>query len=137
MPAFGKISRTRLDTCHPDLQLLFSVVVKEFDCSVICGYRDQVSQTIAFNDEKSKVQYPDSKHNSYPSMAADVAPYPIDWEDLRRFDLFAGWVKGVAAVLHDQGKMEHRVRWGGDWNRDTQVKDNKFNDLVHFELVKA
>ena len=28
------------------------------------------------------------------------------------------------------------IRWGGDWDSDTQVKDNKFDDLVHFELIK-
>ena len=26
------------------------------------------------------------------------------------------------------------LRWGGDWDMDTQVKDNKFDDLVHFEI---
>jgi hypothetical protein len=28
-----------------------------------------------------------------------------------------------------------KLRWGGDWDMDTEVKDNKFDDLVHFELV--
>jgi len=29
-----------------------------------------------------------------------------------------------------------KIRWGGDWDMDTQTKDNKFDDLVHFELKK-
>lgn len=135
MPKFGTVSLSRLTTCHPDLQVLFSTVVEKFDCSVICGYRDQVAQTEYFLNKKSEVEYPNSKHNSYPSMAVDVAPYPVEWDDTHRFYYFAGQVMAVAAALYGQGKMEHKVRWGGDWDSDTQVKDNKFNDLVHFELV--
>jgi hypothetical protein len=26
------------------------------------------------------------------------------------------------------------IRWGGDWDEDTQVKDELFNDLFHFEV---
>ena len=26
------------------------------------------------------------------------------------------------------------VRWGGDWDDDTEVKDTGFKDLPHFEL---
>jgi peptidoglycan L-alanyl-D-glutamate endopeptidase CwlK len=31
-------------------------------------------------------------------------------------------------------QMGLKIRWGGDWDMDTQTKDNKFDDLVHFEL---
>ena len=135
MPAFGAASLANITQCDPDLQILFDTVVEKFDCSVICGYRDEMAQQEAFANEDSKVQYPNSKHNSYPSMAADVAPYPIDWNDTHRFYYFAGQVMAVATALYEQGIMKHRVRWGGDWDGDTEVKDNKFNDLVHFELV--
>lgn len=59
----------------------------------------------------------------------DAAPFPIDWKDLPRFTLFAGFVLGTAS------EMGIGVRWGGDWNSDTQVKDESFRDLVHFELT--
>jgi len=29
------------------------------------------------------------------------------------------------------------LRWGGDWDRDTEVQDNSFDDLVHFEIVEG
>ena len=136
MPSFGAASLSRITTCHPDLQIIFAEVVKIVDCSVICGHRDEIVQQEYFSDGRSKVQYPNSKHNSYPSMAADVAPYPIDWEDIRRFDRFAGIVHGVANMLYKAGEITHLIRDGGDWDRDTQVKDNKFNDLLHFELIR-
>ena len=30
--------------------------------------------------------------------------------------------------------MDINLRWGGDWDQDTEVKDNRFDDLGHFEL---
>lgn len=129
MPAFGTRSRSRLETCHPDLKRLFYAVVREFDCSVLCGYRDRDKQDRYFEEGKSKLKFPDSKHNKMPSMAIDIAPYPIDWDDINRFYYFAGYVKGKAEELGI------KVRWGGDWDSDTEVKDQTFNDLPHFELV--
>jgi hypothetical protein len=29
-----------------------------------------------------------------------------------------------------------KIRWGGDWDMYTKTKDNKFDDLVHFEIKK-
>ena len=135
MPSFGDKSTTRLETCHSDLQVVFHEVIREFDCSILCGHRDQVAHTIAFDDGKSQVQYPNSKPNSYPSMAADVAPYPYDGADEARFYYFAGFVMATAARLLRTGHITHALRWGGDWDGDTEVKDNNFDDLAHFELV--
>ena len=135
MPSFGTASAAELITCHPDLQLVFSIAVKMFDCSVICGHRDELAQRAAFVSKHSKKEYPGSEHNSYPSMAADVPPYPIDWRDTARFTRFAFFVIGIAEALHEQGLISHRVRWGGDWDMDTEVEDNMFNDLAHFELI--
>lgn len=77
---------------------------------------------------RSKLKWPKGKHNKRPAEATDAAPYPIDWEDRERFIMFGGYVLGIAFELNIG------LRWGGDWDRDTQVKDNRFDDLVHFEL---
>ena len=128
MPRFGKRSIGRLQTCDQKLQELFYEVVKHFDCSIIEGHRGEERQNKAYADGKSKVKYPNGKHNQNPSIAVDVAPYPIDWSDRDRFHYFGGFVLGVAK------EMGMNIRWGGDWNQDTQTKDNKFDDLVHFEI---
>jgi len=47
---------------------------------------------------------------------------------------FAGYVKGVATMLYKNGTIKSRIRWGGDWDSDTDLKDNTFNDLPHFEI---
>lgn len=134
MPKFSKISIQRLATCDTRLQSLFNEVVKYFDCVVLCGIRSKADQDAAVAAGRSKTPYPKSKHNPLPSRAADVAPFnrqgaPVDWTDRERLTLFAGFVLGVAKVRGIP------IRWGGDWDQDTEVKDNSFDDLVHFELV--
>ena len=128
MAKFGTTSKRNLSEAHPELQRLFEEVVKFYDCSVIEGHRPKVEQDKAYHSGKSKVQWPDSKHNSKVSMAVDVVPYPIDWNDKQRFYFFAGLVKGIAT------RMGIDIRWGGDWDRDNDFKDQTFHDLPHFEL---
>lgn len=136
MPSFGRTSTDRLSTCHEDLIVLFDEVVKHFDCKITCGHRNKEAQDKAFAEGRSKLRWPQSKHNQGPSMAVDVVPFPIDWHDLKRFYLFGGYVLATARFLYDIGAISHLVRWGGDWDLDTEVGDQKFNDLPHFELIK-
>lgn len=133
MPRFSVKSTQRLKECDVDLQRLFFEVVKHFDCSVTCGHRNKDEQNELFFHKpkrKTNLRYPDSNHNDIPSTAVDVVPYPIDYDDRERFTLFAGVVLGIASQLGIA------IRWGGDWDRDTEVDDNHFDDLPHFELVK-
>jgi len=129
MPEYSQTSKKRLATCHPDIQRVFDVVIQSFDCTIICGHRGQVSQDKAYKTGKSKVRWPNSKHNREPSEAVDVAPYPINWDDRERFILMAGYILGVAT------KMDIPLRWGGDWNRNFILSDEDFHDLAHFELI--
>ena len=130
MPRFGKKSKSRLRTCDDELQSLFNEVIKYFDCSVLVGYRGRNEQNTAYESGHSQVEWPNGKHNKNPSVAVDVAPYPIDWDDRERFIYFGGFVKGCAF------RMGIPLRWGGDWDNDTKLSDNKFDDLVHYELSK-
>lgn len=129
MPKFGKNSKERLATCDEKLQDVFNEVIKYVDCSVLEGHRDERKQDKYFEEGKTKVRYPMGRHNSKPSRAVDVVPYPVDWKDRERFHLFAGFVLGMAR------RMGISLRWGGDWNMNFEVDDNKFDDFPHFELV--
>lgn len=130
MPKFGKRSKERLATCEKDLQLVFNEVIKYVDCSVLEGHRGESRQNSLYEDGKTKVRYPNGRHNASPSRAVDVTPYPVDWDDRERQTLFAGFVLGVA------NQMGIKLRWGGDWDQDFEVKDNRFDDFPHFELKK-
>jgi len=141
MPSFGETSRKRLGECHVDIRRVMNEVIKHFDCSILCGYRNQADQDAAVARGASKVKFPNSKHNSAPSMAVDVVPYPIKWPDQEKdFNLsqadenriyyFAGFVMEAAKT------MGIDLRWGGDWDGDTDLRDQagRFTDLPHFEL---
>jgi len=128
MPKFGTKSRNQLSTCKKELQEVFNEVIKTVDCSVLEGHRGKNRQNSLYKEGKTKVTFPKGRHNSSPSNAVDVAPYPIDWGDRERFHLFAGFVLGIAK------SMGINLRWGGDWNMNWEVDDNKFDDFPHFEL---
>ncbi|MEM6683544.1 MAG: M15 family peptidase [Pseudomonadota bacterium] len=128
MPQFSQRSLDRLATCHADLQAVFHAVIRQVDCTILEGHRTKQGQDAAFAAGKSKLRWPDGKHNTLPSRAVDAAPWPIDWQDRDRFHLFGGIVLGIA---HSQGVA---LRWGGDWDGDFVLRDNRFDDLVHFEL---
>ena len=132
---FSSDSLAQLKTCHPDLQTLFNEVIKYRDCLVIQGFRNEEDQNKAFQEGKTKLQWPNGKHNSVPSHAIDVTPYPIDWNYLPAFYNFSGFVLGISEYLFKEGQIAHRIRWGGDWNMNQDLKNNKFNDLVHFEIL--
>lgn len=134
MPAFSNTSRQRLLTCHHDLQKVFNEVIKHYDCTILQGHRSKEEQDEYYRTGKSKVQYPNSKHNSQPSMAVDVAPWYDDvphvrWDDSAGFYHFAGFVLGIAS------QMNIALRWGGDWDGDNELYDQTFMDLPHFELI--
>ena len=152
MPKFSSRSKERLDTCHKDLVTLFNEVIKDFDCTVVYGHRTPDEQFELYKkgrkeiygkwvvkDRKKIVTYKDghekkSKHNEFPSLAVDVAPYPIEWSNTDRMYYFAGWVMGLAERLKDEGKITNDIVFGGDWDDDTKVKDQSFMDLVHFQI---
>lgn len=136
MPSFSSSSRARLDTCDARIQRLFNAVIIGYDCTVIEGHRPKHKQDQYYADGKSKLEWPNSKHNSSPSKAVDVAPYlsgrGIPWpgtqKDYWQFVHFAGYVLGIA------NELDISIRWGGDWDRDFDMSDQRFDDLVHFEL---
>ena len=128
MPRYSNKSKERLASCDERLQDVFNEVIKYVDCSILEGHRSKERQNKLYDENRTKVKYPNGRHNSSPSKAVDVTPYPVDWEDRERQTLFAGFVLGLAR------NMGIRLRWGGDWDMDFQVMDNRFDDFPHFEI---
>ena len=126
MAKFGKRSKEKLYTCDERLIKLMEEVVKTFDCTVTQGNRSVKEQEKLYEEGKTKVKF--SKHNYIPSLAVDVTPYPVDYENMDRHYYFGGYVLATAE------KLGIKVRWGGDWDGDRETKDQTFNALVHFEV---
>ena len=119
MGKFSDRSLVKLEQCHPDIIKLFMEVVTGFDCTVVEGHRDEDRQKELFELGKTQLLWPNSKHNKKPSEGIDMVPYPVDWEDRERFLFFGGYVMGKA------DSMKIGLRWGGGWDRDTQVRGER------------
>jgi len=125
MPRFGKRSKERLKGVDTKLVNVLNELVKIMDVTIIEGLRSEERQEKLLKEGKTKTRF--SKH--IEGKAVDLAPYPIDWEDRERFHYMGGMLRGIA---HEMGV---KIRWGGDWDSDGEIKDNSFDDLVHVELI--
>ena len=137
MPKFSKKSQDNLASADIKLQQLFNEVIKEYDCTVIYGHRTPEEQFELFKKGREKkdgwwvkvgptVTDKDglnkkSKHNYSPSLAVDVCPFPLDWNDIDAFKALAEVVKRKAKELNIN------IKWGGDWV--------SFKDYPHYELA--
>jgi len=67
-----------------------------------------------------------SKHVT--GKAVDLVPYPVDWNDLTKFDQVA---KAMFAAADELGVS---IRWGADWDNDGNYREKGEYDSPHFEL---
>lgn len=119
MPKFSTKSQEKLNTCHPDLIKLFEDVIQYRDCTILEGHRTRERQEQLLIEGKTKTLK--SNHLYTPSLAVDVMPYPIDWEDTEEQHKFATFVYSRAMVLGI------KVRWGGNFKG--------FYDAPHWEII--
>lgn len=142
MPKFGNKSLSILQNAHPELRRVLNEAIKYFDFSVIESVRTKEQHEANVKAGKSKTTWENSKHRArldnegrMTSLAVDICPYPVNWNDKESFALMAGYILGIAAVMHRQGFMTHKLRWGGDFNMNNITTDQHFYDGPHFELV--
>ena len=131
MPKFSKRSKDNLSLVDDRLVRMCQMAIQVVDFAVIEGFRTAERQNELYDKGMSKLKYPQSKHNRNPSLAIDCVPYPIDWQDQRRFYYLAGVFKSIA---HSMGFL---IRHGGDWDSDDEIKDQNFYDLPHFEIYEG
>jgi peptidoglycan L-alanyl-D-glutamate endopeptidase CwlK len=128
MPAFGTTSAGRLAAAHPLLQKLFNEVIKHVDIIILESQRGKADQETAFAKGNSKAHFGQSAHNWTPSVALDVAPNPLDWNNR------ASFIAVSKVVLPLAKQMGIPIRWGGDWNMNGILTDERLSDLPHYEL---
>jgi len=116
----GTRSRQNLSGVHPDMVAVVekALELSEVDFTVIEGVRNIERQRQLLADGKSTTL----KSRHLTGHAVDMVPWPVDWEDLERFEAMAKAMKAAAKEL------EVPIIWGGDWKT--------FYDAPHFELNK-
>ena len=114
----GTRSKQSLSGVHVDLVAVVkkAIEITDVDFSVIEGIRHIERQRQLVKAGKSTTL--NSRHIT--GHAVDMVPYPVDWEDLERFELMAKAMKSASEEL------EIPIIWGGDWK--------SFYDAPHFEL---
>lgn len=114
----GKRSLENLLGVSGDMVAVVSkaIEITGVDFTVIEGLRTLERQKKLLADGKSTTL--NSRHIT--GHAVDMVPYPVDWEDLERFEIMAEAMKQAAADL------DIPIIWGGDWK--------SFYDAPHFEL---
>ncbi len=136
MASFGKESLKKLTTCHPDIQKVMHEAIKHMDFTVLYGTRSVAEQQKLYKVGRKLVNgkwtvvgktvtnldgvNKKSNHNYLPSKAVDVAPYPIDWNDIDRFIELSKVIKKAAETVGLD------IVWGGDWK--------SFVDYPHWEI---
>ena len=129
MYSYSSSSRRNLETCETDIVKLFQAVIKKIDCTIVFGYRSSNLQLSLFNKGRISqgdiVTYSDgfnskSDHQTYPSIAVDVVPFPSLWRS--KENMF----KLNKIVMLTAKEMNIKIKWGGDWKR--------FKDYAHYYL---
>jgi peptidoglycan L-alanyl-D-glutamate endopeptidase CwlK len=132
--SFSKNSLQRLETCTASLQKVCARALSYgvMDFTVLEGHRTVEQQQEYFRTGRSKIDGINKlgKHNHYPSLAVDIAPFPVDWDNKLAFHVLAGLMFAAAS---EEGV---KLRWGGDWDGDFSAKDQSFHDLPHFEIAE-
>lgn len=119
LKALASVKPALQHVCHE----MFETI--PFDVIILEGVRtlDRQKQLVA--EGKSKTMK--SKH--LVAEAVDIAPYPVDWNDLNRFQILAEHMTAAA------NKLNIPIRWGGTWTGNASDKKASFYDGPHFELV--
>lgn len=132
MPVLGAESKKQLSTCDTRLQLIANEAIKYVDFKVLEGHRNKAAQELAFAKGLTKLHYPYGNHNSLPSRAFDFAPFPVDWSERSAAIARFAFVAGVFLVVSRQ--LGIKIRFGWDWNRNLDPRDESFIDWPHIEL---
>lgn len=124
---FSKKSLDKINNIkfHPKLKLLLNEAIKTtpIDFTVIETVRTIEQQRIYVAKGTSKTmksRHIPSTNKSGLCEAFDIAPYPIDWNNIARFKQLAEHIKKVAKQLNIA------ITWGGDFK--------SFVDMPHYEL---
>ncbi|MCR4307668.1 MAG: hypothetical protein NUV80_03835 [Candidatus Berkelbacteria bacterium] len=130
-----------LNQCEPRLRTLFFQVDKLVQVDIQPStIRTLEQQEELFKSGRSKTM--NSKHLITPehpfSRAIDAGPWPFQWPQ-ENADKWLDWGKlyyFAGIVMSTASQLGIKIRYGGDWNGNFDLKDQNFYDGVHFELIE-
>lgn len=119
-----------LEQAHPAIAEWFLDEVKPLfpSAHISCSYRSKADQDAAFLARKSKLRFPQSKHNATDAQGKPAAR-ALDLFQLSPDGLSARFPKAWYAEIYATSVLDSgaKIRWGGTFKT--------FGDANHFELV--
>lgn len=128
MYRFGKTSLQRMEGVHP---LLRECAERALSYGIIDLTVPPYGGLRTLNDQRALVakgasQTLNSLHRPQSTgygHALDLAPYPIDWNNIQNFMLMG------TLMFRAANEMSFPLEWGGHWRR--------FKDYPHFQLPRG
>ena len=131
-----RVVKRAIELSKQDFMVLEGVRTRE-QCMINYGKGRTIAQCVAkgvpaqyANPKAAKITWLNnpfaSKHVN--GKAVDLVPYPVDWNDLKKFDLIA------KAMLQAAKELDVPVRWGADWDNDGKPRERGESDSPHFEI---
>lgn len=133
-------SISNLRQVHPDLVAVVerAIQITEQDFIVIEGVRTQERQDELWAQGRTKpgpivTWTKDASSHGIGKdgygHAVDICPFPVDWNDISKFDLI------YVAMMSAAQELGVRLRYGGDWDMDGKLREKGETDSPHFELA--
>ena len=129
----GKTSLARLvgvDECLVKV-VMRAIEISEVDFTVMEGVRTLARQRELYAQGRTapgKIVTWTMNSRHIEGKAVDLVPYPLNWNDLEKFD------KIKDAMFQAAREIDVNLRWGADWDGDGKYREKGEYDSPHFEL---
>lgn len=133
MFVLGKTSLARLIGVDETLVKVVkrAIEISEVDFTVLEGVRTLARQRELYAQGRTapgKIVTWTMKSKHIEGKAVDLVPYPLDWNDLGKFD------KIKHAMFQAAAEQGVSIRWGADWNGNGTPREKGEYDSPHFEI---
>ena len=129
----GKTSLARLKGVDETLVNVVkrAIEISEVDFTVMEGVRTLERQRELYAQGRTapgKIVTWTMKSRHIEGKAVDLVPYPLDWNDLEKFN------KIKDAMFQAARELDVNLRWGADWDGDGKYREKGEYDSPHFEI---
>lgn len=135
----GKKSLDKLKGVHPNLVEVVkrAIELTSQDFMVLEGVRTPERQRELYAQGRTKpgpkvtwtLTSNHFKQKDGFGHAVDLVPFPVDWEDLKKFDAVS------KAMFTAAKELGIKIRWGKDWDMDGKSGEKGESDSPHWELA--
>lgn len=128
-------SLERAKDVNPKLINLILLAIRrtpiDFGVAWMGGKRTPEEQNQLFKEDYSQCDGYEkiSKHQSGDAIDLNVFVGSKMIDNKEMLCVVAGVMFACASELNI------KIRWGGNWDSDGDIRDNKFNDLFHYEII--